>query len=121
MRYKLLVAMVFILAISGCSKSPEKLLVGRWMEVDDPKSNLMEFFPDGTFVIQPPEERPGLLGPSQVTGSWLILDENRLKMTIPVAFGEPQVRIANMKFEGDQLSLVGDVGKASILKRYKPK
>lgn len=121
LRYGLLVAIVVVFGMYGCSKSPEKMLVGRWIEIDKPNPSISEFFPDGTFVIQAQGQGDVLLGPSQVTGSWIMLEDGRLKMSIPVLIGEPRVMTPSIKFEEDRLVMAGDVGKPSTLKRYEPK
>lgn len=121
LRHKIFIAIFFALIFSGCSKSPEKMLVGRWIEIDKPNPSISEFFPDGTFVIQAQGQGDVLLGPSQVTGSWIMLEDGRLKMSIPVLIGEPRVMTPSIKFEEDRLIMAGDVGKPSTLKRYEPK
>lgn len=88
----------------GCS-DPKEDILGKWKSTDAK----MELFKDGTVSI----EKKG----TPFSGTYTILEENRIKMTI-VAMGMEMTRVASFKLSDTELLLTSeDDGKVTTYNR----
>jgi hypothetical protein len=93
---------VAVIAMSGCSSSPQELLVGKWVNAEPPKNRRdifrgFQFFEDGTISL--------LTTSGGIGGSYSIVDEDKVKMTMNGWMGLAGPQIYTMDF-GDADTLV---------------
>jgi len=100
----LLLVVIMGLVMMGCS-DPKEDILGKWKSTDAK----MELFKDGTVSI----EKKG----TPFSGTYTILEENRIKMTI-VAMGMEMTRVASFKLSDTELLLTSeDDGKVTTYNR----
>ncbi len=63
----------------ACGGSPKDKLMGKW-KADRDGNTFLEFFPDGTMTQQ--DTAKVLNGSDTVSGTWMILEDGRLKITL---------------------------------------
>jgi len=95
--YPLLLTILFLaLAITGCSKSPEDELPGRWYKTDG--SGEIHFFADGTVVIKEHQKK-------QVSGDYKILDEGNLRFDLSGLGALAGTMVLSYELEDERLLL----------------
>jgi len=101
---KLLLVLTLLFTI-GCSESPKEQILGQWHNANAK----MELFKDNTVSI----EKKG----TPMTGTYSVLDNNRLKMTITV-MGMTMTRVSTFKVTDKELVLTAeDTGKVTTYNR----
>jgi hypothetical protein len=94
---------VAVIAMSGCSSSPQELLVGKWVNSEPPKNRRdifrgFHFFEDGTISL--------LTTSGGIGGSYSFVDEDKVKMTMKGWMGLAGPQIYTMDFsDADTLVL----------------
>src|SRR5258708_5622222 len=86
-------AVVFCIVLAAGCSSPKKDVLGKWKEHG--KSETLEFFQDGKIAIA---------GSVSVTGTWLVLDDGRLKVEVGM-LGMTQTLTGTVG--RDELTLIG--------------
>lgn len=99
------------LLLSGCAKSSQEQILGKWQPVGTNDSQI-EFFPDGTLVNSSTKTT------LQISGKWLILPDGRLKIELTM-FGASVTKVLKVQFSGAEMSLTDDQGKVEKLTRVK--
>ena len=105
--------LMVILLVSGCGGSPQDRLVGTWQEIDG-EQNIIEFFSDGSFSLNLDKGDIGSM--EKLNGKWLVLEDGRLKLDISM-FGTTQSIVGKLDFDGGEMVLTDDNGKATRHKR----
>lgn len=86
-----------LLVLLACSSSPKNELLGKWVSVFAWDGTTVEFFSDGTFAIQTNGRKEWTWEDQrQAAGSWVILDDGRIKMEYSAVAGG-KVVLATLK------------------------
>lgn len=96
------VVVLAALSMSGCAKSPEDELAGRWYQSNGPLE--MEFFSDGTVVFDN-EER--------ISGDFTVLDESNIRFDLGGMGALAGPLVVGYEIQGDSLLLDNLDGDAS--------
>ena len=115
MSFTLSITLMVILLVSGCGKSPQEKLVGTWQEVDG-KQNVVEFFEDGSFSL--PLNKGEIGSMENLNGKWLIIKDGRIKIDISM-LGITHSQVGKLDFDGKEMIITDDNGKATRHKRLK--
>ena len=98
-----LLSALVILLCAGCTKSPEKRIIGEWQESGESES--IQFVDDGTIIIRN--------GAEAVVGQYVLLDEGKIQVELGGRGAAAGTLIIGFRFEGDELELTGPGGKAA--------
>jgi hypothetical protein len=91
---KTMIATALLIFLVGCTASPQKKIVGRWIGQGQDKDTALQFFPDGTVVSYD-------LGQQKDTGKYSFPDATHLLITE----GEKNV-VFEIQLSGDHLKLM---------------
>jgi uncharacterized protein (TIGR03066 family) len=104
---KQLLIILSTLFIIGCGSNHKEDILGKWQSSE----SKMELFKDGTVSI----DKKG----TSFSGTYAVLEENRLKMTLAV-MGMEMTRVATFKLSDSELVLTSeDDGKVTNFSRLK--
>ena len=108
--------LTLLLVMSGCGGvKPSQKILGKWQEVGG-KGDTMEFFEDGTWRVQQVKPAGLLIGGDN--GKWIILQDGRLKMDVVIG-GTALTEVFTLQFDGDDMVITDEKGKATRNKRVK--
>ena len=112
--FKVIVVAVFATSMFvGCSKAPEKKIIGEWQENGESES--VQFFADGAIAIRD--------GNETMAGSYTFLDESKLRVELDGMGALVGSMVIEYQFDGDTLKLTGPDGSVADYTRLngKPK
>ncbi len=97
------------LILTGCSNSPEEDFIGTWHDAEEGYN--IEFFTDGTMVVQEAD------GEDQLSGDYEILNDERIVLRLSDGRSEARTLVASYEFRGDTLTLNAPDGFRSNMTR----
>ena len=115
----IMIVLLTIILVTGCSKSTEEAIIGKW-EADDKVDHFIEFFHDKTFLINGSKLKNPLMHLKQLSGKWTMVDEKRIKADITVHGSTKTVILIfeDIEISGDTLTFTAD-GKEESMVRVK--
>jgi hypothetical protein len=104
-QYILLTALGALLV--ACGDGPKDKIIGKWQS-DYSANSFLDFFPDGTVTMQDTDKFNPITKTDTVSGTWMILEDGRLKMTFTV-MGMSNTRAVKLTFPSkDKMQHEGD-------------
>jgi len=101
--------MLVLVVLSGCGKSTEKAIIGKWKEVDSTET--IEFFKDGTVTV--------IDKGMSMSGNYKFVGKNRIKMELGGLGALMGPIVSKISISGNELSMTMPDGKIERYQRLK--
>jgi hypothetical protein len=89
---------LLILMVNGCKQSVEEAIIGRWIPEQEGSEVFMEFFEDGTLLMNNGHH-------GNQPGTWSRAGDNRIKTQISKGDDSEIVVLENVRIDGDRMTI----------------